>query len=131
MKSGYHQIELFEPHKERTAFTLGPLGFYEFNRMPFGLVNAPAIYQRLMEECFFGLHLDICYIYLDDLIIFSKTFDEHVERLEKIFNRLREVNVKLSRKKCEFFKKKVRYVGHIVSAYGIEPDPQKVEKVKD
>ena len=131
MKSGYHQIELFEPHKERTAFTVGPLGFYEFNRMPFGLVNAPATYQRLMEECFFGLHLDICYIYLDDLIIFSKTFDEHVERLKRIFNRLREVNLKLSPKKCEFFKKKVRYVGHIVSADGIEPDPQKVEKVKD
>ena len=131
MKSGYHQIELHEPHKERTAFTVGPLGFYEFNRMPFGLVNAPATYQRLMEECFFGLHLEICYIYLDDLIIFSKTFEEHVERLERIFQRLREVNLKLSPKKCEFFKRKVRYVGHIVSAEGVEPDPDKVEKVKE
>ena len=72
MKSGYHQIELHEAHKERTAFTVGPLGFYEYHRMPFGLVNAPATYQRLMEECFEGLHLDICYIYLDDLIIFFK-----------------------------------------------------------
>ena len=131
MKSGYHQIEMHEPHKERTAFTVGPLGFYEFNRMPFGLVNAPATYQRLMEECFFGLHLDICYIYLDDLIIFSKTFEEHMDRLQKIFQRLREVNLKLSPKKCEFFKRKVRYVGHIVSSEGIEPDPQKVDKVKD
>ena len=131
MKSGYHQIEMYEPHKERTAFTVGPLGFFEFNRMPFGLVNAPATYQRLMEECFFGLHLDICYIYLDDLIIFSKTFEEHVDRLKKIFQRLREVNLKLSPKKCEFIKKKVRYVGHIVSSEGIEPDPQKIDKVKD
>ena len=131
MKSGYHQIEMHEPHKERTAFTVGPLGFYEFNRMPFGLVNAPATYQRLMEECFFGLHLDICYIYLDDLIIFSKTFEEHMDRLTKIFQRLRDVNLKLSPKKCEFFKRKVRYVGHIVSSDGIEPDPQKIDKVKD
>ena len=122
---------MYEPHKERTAFTVGPLGFFEFNRMPFGLVNAPATYQRLMEECFFGLHLDICYIYLDDLIIFSKTFEEQVDRLKKIFQRLREVNLKLSPKKCEFFKKKVRYVGHIVSSEGIEPDPQKIDKVKD
>lgn len=84
MKSGYHQIEVHEDHKDRTAFTVGPLGFFEYNRMPFGLVNAPATYQRLMEQCFEGLHLDICYIYLDDIIIFSKTFEEHLERVEKI-----------------------------------------------
>ena len=130
MKSGYHQIELHEAHKERTAFTVGPLGFYEYHRMPFGLVNAPATYQRLMEECFEGLHLDICYIYLDDLIIFSKTYEEHLERLEKIFKRLREVNLKLSPKKCEFFRKKVKYVGNIVSEEGIEPDPDKINKVQ-
>ena len=129
MKSGYHHIELHEPHKERTAFTVGPLGFYEFHRMPFGLVNAPATYQRLMEQCFEGLHLDICYIYLDDLIIFSKTFEEHITRLEKIFQRLRDVNLKLSPKKCEFFKRKVKYVGNIVSEEGIEPDPDKILKV--
>ena len=131
MKSGYHQIELLEQHKERTAFTVGPLGFYEYHRMPFGLVNAPATYQRLMEECFEGLHLDICYIYLDDLIIFSKTFEEHLERLEKIFKRLREINLKLSPKKCEFFKRKVKYVGNIVSEHGIEPDPDKIDKVQN
>lgn len=130
MKSGYHQIEMYEPHKERTAFTVGPLGFYEFNRMPFGLVNAPATYQRLMEECFQGLHLEICYIYLDDIVIFSKTFEEHMERLEKVFQRFREVNLKLSPKKCDLFKKKVCYVGHIVSHEGIEPDPKKIEKVR-
>ena len=76
MKSGYHQIEVQEDHKERTAFTVGPLGFFEYHRMPFGLVNAPPTYQRLMEQCFDGLHLQICYIYLDDLIIFSKDYDE-------------------------------------------------------
>ncbi|KAK3108916.1 hypothetical protein FSP39_018571 [Pinctada imbricata] len=131
MKSGYHQIEVHEAHKERTAFTVGPLGFYEYTRMPFGLVNAPATYQRLMEQCFEGLHLDICYIYLDDLIIYAKTFEEHLERVEKIFQRLREVNLKLSPKKCEFFKDKVKYVGNIVSEKGIEPDPGKIDKAKN
>ena len=131
MKSGYHQIELYEPHKERTAFTVGPLGFFEFNRLPFGLVNAPATYQRLMEDCFQGLHLNICYIYLDDLVVFSKTFEEHLDRLEKIFQRLREVNLKLAPKKCELFKSKVKYVGNIISENGIEPDPEKIIKVEN
>ncbi|XP_076101165.1 uncharacterized protein LOC143070948 [Mytilus galloprovincialis] len=83
MKSGYHQVEVEESHKQRTAFTVGPLGFYEFNRLPFGLVNSPATYQRLMEEILGDLHLDICFIYLDDLIIFSDTYEEHLVRLEK------------------------------------------------
>lgn len=74
MKSGYHQVELFEDHKQRTAFTVGPLGFFEYNRMPFGLAYAPATYQRLTENCLGDLNLNICFIYLDDLIVFSKTF---------------------------------------------------------
>ena len=75
MKSGYHQIEIAEEHKERTTFTVGPLGFYEFNKMSFGLANAPATYQRLQEQCLGDLHLKICFIY--DLIIFSSSFQEH------------------------------------------------------
>lgn len=66
MKSGYHQLEIVEPHKERTAFHVGPLGFYEFNRLPFGLCNSPATYQRVMEECLGDLNYKICVIYLDD-----------------------------------------------------------------
>ena len=85
MKSGYHQVEVEESHKQRTVFTVGPLGFYEFNRLPFGLVNSPATYQRLTEEILGDLHLDICFIYLDDLIIFSKTYEEHLDRIHKSF----------------------------------------------
>lgn len=70
MGSGYHQVEMEEKQKEKTAFTVGPLGFFEYNRMPFGLSNAPATYQRLMEQCLDELHLRICFIYLDDVIIF-------------------------------------------------------------
>lgn len=79
MKSGYHQIEIDEKHKERTAFTVGPLGFYEYNRMAFRLANAPATYQRLMEQCLGELHLTVCFIYLVDIIIFSKTYEEHLD----------------------------------------------------
>ena len=131
MKSGYHQVEILESHKQRTAFTVGPLGFYEYNRMPFGLSNAPATYQRLMEKCLEGLHLNNCLIYLDDVIIFSKTYEEHLEHLESVFHRLQECGLKLSPKKCKFFKRKVRYVGYIVSESGIEADPEKVDKIQN
>ena len=129
MKSGYLQVDVEESHKPRTAFTVGPLGFFEFNRLPFGLVNSPATYQRLMEEILGDLHLDICFIYLDDLIIFSETYEEHLDRLQRVLQRLREANLKLSPKKCAFFQEKVKYIGHIVSKDGISPDPAKIEKV--
>ena len=107
MKSGYHQVEVEELHKQRTAFTVGPLGFYEFYRLPFGLVNSPAKYQRLMEEGLEDLHLDICFIYLDDLIIFSKTYEEHLNRIQRVLQRLHESGLKLSPTKCTFFQEKV------------------------
>ena len=96
MKFGYHQVEVEEEHKPRTSFTAGPLGFWEYNKMPFGLTNSPATYQRLMEECLKDLNMNICVIYLDDLIIFSKTFDEHLERLDQVFSRLKECSLKLA-----------------------------------
>ncbi|KAK3106295.1 hypothetical protein FSP39_017215 [Pinctada imbricata] len=131
MKAGYHQVEIAEEHKERTAFTVGSLGFYEYNRMPFGLTNTPATYQRLMEECLGDLHLNICYIFLDDLIIFSTTFEEHLDRLRRVFQKLRESGLKLTPKKCFLLKNRVKYVGHIVSEKGIEPDEEKIKKVID
>ena len=129
MKSGYHQIEVLEEHKSRTAFTVGPLGFWEFNRLPFGLSNAPATYQRLMEMCLGDYNMKICAIYLDDLIIFSSTLEEHLDRLDKVLTRLRECNLKLNPKKCKFMQRKVKYVGHICSEHGVEADPEKIEKV--
>ena len=78
MKSGYHQIEVEESHKERTAFTVGALGFFEYNKMPFGLTNSPSTYQRIMQEILADLNMKICLIYLDDLIIFSNRFEQHL-----------------------------------------------------
>ena len=109
MKSGYHQVELEEEHKERTAFAVGGLGFYEYCKMPFGLTNSPATYQRLMEECLGDYNMKICIICLDDIITFGGTFEEHLERLDLVLTRLKECNLKLSAEKCHFMQKKVSF----------------------
>ena len=119
LKSGYWQVEMDEASKPLTAFTVGPLGFYECERMPFGLTNAPATFQRLMESCLGDLHLNWCIIYLDDVIVFSKTPKDHIERLRGVFHKLFLAGLKLKPRKCEFFKSKIAYLGHIVSAKGI------------
>ena len=131
LKSGYWQVEMDEMSKQLTTFTLGPLDFYECERMPFGLTNAPANFQRLMESCLGDLHLNWCIIYLDDIIVFSKTPKEHIERLRRVFAKLVAAGLKLKPKKCEYFKSKIAYLGHIVSSKGIETDPKKVEAVKN
>lgn len=115
MKSGYHQVEVEETHRERTAFTAGPLGFFEYVKMPFGLANSPATYQRLMEECLGDYNMTICVIYLDDLIIFADTFEEHLDRLDKVLTRLKECELKLSPEKCFFIQEKVKFLGHVTS----------------
>ena len=127
--SGYWQVELTEESKPLTAFTVGPLGFYECVRMPFGLTNAPATFQRLMESCLGELHLRWCIIYLDDIIIFSKTPQEHIERVRGVFAKLDAAGLRLKPSKCEFFKTKISYLGHIVSKAGIETDPKKIADI--
>ena len=130
LKSGYWQVELDDDSIPLTAFTVGPLGFYECVRMPFGLTNAPATFQRLMESCLGELHLNWCIIYLDDIIIHSRTPEEHITRLRGVFERLRAAGLKLKPSKCTFFKDKIAYLGHIVSKQGIEVDPKKVEVIR-
>ena len=131
LKSGYWQVELKEDDKAKTAFQAWPLGFFECNRMPFGLCNAPATFQRLMERCMGDLNLQDCLIYLDDIIIFSATFEEHLERLQAVFERLEKHNLKLKPSKCHLFKERVVYLGHVVSEAGIQADPEKIEAVKN
>ena len=120
-----------EDSKPLTAFTVGPLGFYKCERMPFRLTNAQATFQHLMESCLGELHLNWCIIYLDDTIVFSKTPEEHLERLRGVFDKLATAGLKLKPSKCEFFKSKITYFGHIVSAAEIEMDPKKIEAVKN
>lgn len=99
--------------------------------MPFGLCNAPATFQRLMEMAMGDMNLRDCLIYLDDIIIFSDTFGTHLDRLEAVFERLAVHNLKLKASKCEFFKSQVTYLGHIVSEDGIKTDPDKIKVLKD
>lgn len=129
LKSGYYQIEVDEADKHKTAFVC-PLGFWEFNRMPQGITNAPSTFQRLMEKCMGDINLKEVLVFLDDLIVFSETLEEHETRLLHVLNRLKEYGLKLSLEKCKFFQTSVRYLGHIVSQHGVETDPQKVEALK-
>lgn len=129
LKSGYYQIEMHEDDKPKTAFAC-PLGFWEWNRMPQGITNAPSTFQRLMEKCMGDIHLREVLVFLDDIIVFSQTLEEHEARLAKVLDRLRENGLKLSPEKCRFFQTSVRYLGHIVSQKGVETDPQKIEALK-
>ena len=131
LKAGYWQVELKEEDKGKTAFQVGNLGFYECNRMPFGLCNAPATFQRLMEMAMGDMNLRDCLIYLDDITIISDTFGTHLDRFEAVFERLALHNLKLKASKCEFFKSQVTYLGHIVSEDGIKADPDKIKVLKD
>ena len=128
LRSGYYQIPMVEEDKERTAF-ICPLGFYEFERMPQGITGAPATFQRLMEKAVGDMHMLEVIVYLDDLIVFGKTLEEHEHRLLKVLDRLEETGLKLSIDKCQFCRTQVTYVGHIVSENGIATDPAKVEAV--
>ena len=128
LASGYWQIEMDEVDKEKTAFST-PQGHFEFNVMPFGLTNAPATFQRLMECALAGLSPEQCLIYLDDIIVFGKSFEQHLNRLEKVFKHLAKVGLKLRTNKCCFAQKQVHYLGYIVSSKGIHTDPAKLSAV--
>lgn len=130
LTSGYWQVEVAEHDRHKTAFST-PMGLFEANRMPFGLQNAPSTFQRLMTCCFGDLNFTHLLIYLDDLIIFSKTFEEHLERLQLVFDRLQEHGLKLKPSKCQLVREEVQYLGHLVSAEGIRTDPEKISRVKD
>ena len=130
MRSGYFHLGLSNDAKPKTAFVPGgPHGAkYEFNRCPFGLSQAPAYFQRLIHEVLKGI--TFAFGYLDDILIFSPDNKTHLEHLEVVFQRLREADLKLKASKCNFFKKHIQYLGHLVSGGGIEPLPEKLEAVR-
>ncbi|GFV81606.1 retrovirus-related Pol polyprotein from transposon 297 [Trichonephila clavipes] len=93
--------------------------------MPFGLCNAPATFERLMETVLKGLTFEACLIYPDDVIIGGRTFEEHLQNIRKVLSKLSDANLKLNPSKCKFFQKEVNYLGHIISAEGVRTDPEK------
>ena len=127
LRSGYYHIGLSDSAKPKTAFVVSGMDKFEFNRVPFGLAQAPAYFQRLINEvltdCNFAMG------YLDDIIIFSKTEEEHLQHLEEIFEWLRKARLKLKLQKCSFFKKHIQYLGHLISDEGIQPLPEKLESI--
>jgi len=129
---GYHQVELTEESKPKTAFVVPRMNpsQWEFNYMPFGVQGGPATFQRLMDKLLQGLEHRVALAYLDDVIVFGATPWVCLAHLQLVFERLRAADLKLKPKKCEFFKKEILYLGHVVSGEGIKCDPTKVEAVQ-
>ena len=126
--SGYWQVEVEEADRDKTAFCTTE-GLFQFRVMPFGLSNAPATFQRLMDLTLAGLQWSQCLVYIDDVIILGKTFQDHLCNLQEVFQRLREAGLKLKPAKCTFLRQSVKYLGHIISREGVQADPSKIEKV--
>lgn len=130
LASGFHQIKMSEQDAPKTAFSV-PQGHFEFTRMPFGLKNAPSTFQRLMNSALSGLQGIQCYVYLDDIVIYSYDLDSHIKSLSNVFDRLRHFNLKLQPDKCEFLRKEVSYLGHTITDQGVKPNPDKIKAVQE
>ena len=128
--SGYWQILLDPETREKSAFTTHS-GLYEFTIMPFGLCNAPATFQRLLQTVLAGLEGKFCFVYIDDILVCSKSFEEHLQHLQQIFEWLRKAGLTLKPKKLSFLQSQVIYLGHVISSDGISPDPSKIQRVRD
>lgn len=128
LKSGYWQIEVDERDREKTAFVT-PDGLYEFKALPFGLCSAPATFQRMMDTVLAGLKWQACLVYLDDVVVFSATFDQHLERLRLVLEAIRAADLTIKPEKCQFGFDELRFLGHVISAEGVRPDPEKTEAV--
>lgn len=130
LASGFHQILVDENSVEKTAFST-PQGHFEFLRMPFGLRNSPSTFQRTMNHILRGLTEQQCMVYLDDIIIFSTSLQEHLGRLKNVFQRLRAANLKVQLDKSEFLRTEVNYLGHIITPQGIRPNNEKIRVIEN
>ncbi|VDD78381.1 unnamed protein product [Mesocestoides corti] len=128
LKSGYWQVEINPNRRQKSAFVI-PSGLYEFETMPFGLANAQATFQRLMNTVLQGLTQKECLVCMDDVIVHAKDSAQHLKRLRNIFERLRGAGLKLNPAKCSLLRDSVKFLGHIVSKEGIRTDPDKTDKV--
>ena len=128
MRSGYYYMVLSEKSRPKSLF-VSSFGKWEFKRCPFGLAQAPAYFQRLVNEVLSGL--TFAFGYLDDILVYSPDMEAHLKHLRKLFMKLREANLKLKEVKCNFLKKHIQYLGHIVLGEGITPMPEKLACIKE
>lgn len=129
MAKAFHQIEMDPESIEKTAFTVNN-GHYEYVRMPYGLKNGPSTFQRVMDNILKEYLHKFCFVYMDDIIIFSKSLQEHISHLKLIFQKIREFNLKIELDKCEFMSKNVEFLGHVITPKGISPNPSKLKAVE-
>jgi hypothetical protein len=128
MVMGYHQIEMASEDRAKTAFSTKE-GHWEYQRLPFGLKTAPSTFQRMMNVVLNGLTGTRCFVFLDDIVIYAKSLAEHDAKIRQVFDRLRGNNLKLKPDKCEFLRREVSYLGHVISENGVLPEKAKT-KVK-
>ncbi|UYV64788.1 K02A2.6-like [Cordylochernes scorpioides] len=128
LRTGYWQIEVDEHDREKTAF-ITPDGLYEFRVMPFGLCNAPATFERMMDTVLKELKWNICLCYLDDIVVYGPSFEEHIKRLEVVLECLQQAGLNVNNEKCIFGSRQLKILGHVVNENGIHPDPEKVEAI--
>ena len=131
LKSGFWQVKMLEESRQYTAFTVGSLGIYEFLRMPYGLCNVPATFQHLMQNCLGELNLQYALIYLDDVIIYLRMPEDHLHRLQAVLDRFALNGLKLKPSKCHFFKESLTYLGHKISAAGMLPGQEGIQKIAE
>ena len=129
MSAGFYQVPIEESSQDYTAFVTA-FGSFMWLRMPVGLTSSPPIFQCLVEKVLVGLTWKICVPYLEDIIIFSSTPEEQLQRLRLVFEQFRPHNLKINPDKCDFFRMKVQFLGHIVGQDGLEVDPSKIEAVQ-
>ena len=130
-KSGFWQVKMAPESQQYTAFTMENLGFYKFTCMPFGLCNTLVTFQHLMQTTLGELNLTYCVIYLDDVIVFGHSEEEHLECLCVMFECFREYNLKLKPSKCSFFQSEIVYLAHPVSCEGIHPSRENVHMIEE
>ena len=131
LKSGFWQVKMSEKSRQYTAFILGSMGIFEFLRMPYGLCNTLATFQRLMQNCLGELNLTYALIYLDDVIVFSRTEEDHLIRLRAVFEHFREHSLKLKPSKYHFLRKEITFLGHKVSEEGMKPGEEGLKSIAE
>ena len=131
LKLGFWQVKMAKDSRQYTAFTVGSMGVYEFLRMPYGLCNAPATFQRLMQNCLGELNLTYALIYLDNMIVFSRTEEEHLHRLRVVFTHFLEHGLKLKPSKCHFLQDEITFLGHEISADGMKPGTTNLKAIAE